>query len=69
MLVVNERHLTRILTIYLRHFNTARPHRTLKQLAPTQAETYPPPVINLADYQIKRQPILHGLTSEYHISA
>jgi transposase len=69
MLVVNERHLTRILTIYLRHFNTARPHRTLEQLAPTQAETYPPPVINLADYQIKRQPILHGLTSEYHISA
>jgi transposase len=70
MLVVNERHLTRILTIYLRHFNTARPHRTLEQLAPTQqAETYPPPVINLADYQIKRQPILHGLTSEYQIAA
>jgi transposase InsO family protein len=69
MLVVNERHLTRILTIYLRHFNAARPHRTLEQLAPAQAETYPPPVINLADYQVKRQPILHGLTSEYHIAA
>jgi len=40
ILVVNERHLTRIPTIYLRHFNTARPHRTLEQLAPTQAQCH-----------------------------
>jgi hypothetical protein len=26
-------------------------------------------VINLADYQIRRRPILDGLTSEYQISA
>ncbi|MDQ3763719.1 MAG: integrase core domain-containing protein [Actinomycetota bacterium] len=39
VLVVNERHLRRILTIYLQHFNTAPPHRTLAQLAPAQAET------------------------------
>ncbi|HEX2289276.1 MAG TPA: hypothetical protein VHH53_03565, partial [Pseudonocardiaceae bacterium] len=32
------------------------------QLAPTQAETQPPPVINLADYQVRRRPILGGLT-------
>ena len=36
VLVVNERHLRRILTTYLHHFNTARPHRTLGQLAPAQ---------------------------------
>jgi integrase len=41
VLVVNERHLRRILTIYLHHFNAARPHRTLAQLAPAQAETNP----------------------------
>jgi transposase InsO family protein len=69
VLVVNERHLTRILTIYLHHFNTARPHRTLGQLAPTQAETEPPPVINLADYRVRRRAILHGLTSEYLLAA
>jgi len=69
ILVVNEHHLRRILTIYLYHFNTARPHRTLKQLAPAQAETEPPPVINLADHQIHRRPILNGLTSEYQITA
>jgi putative transposase len=69
VLVVNERHLRRILTIYLHHVNTASPHRTLGQLAPAQAETQPPPVINLADYQVRRRAILDGLTSEYQIAA
>jgi putative transposase len=40
ILVVNERHLRRILTIYLHHFNSARPHRRLGQLTPAQAETH-----------------------------
>ena len=69
ILVVNERHLRRILTIYLHHFNTARPHRALAQLAPAQVETQPPPVINLADHHVRRRPILGGLTSEYQITA
>jgi transposase InsO family protein len=69
ILVVNERHLRRILTIYLNHFNNARPHRTLGQLAPVQAETQPPPVTNLVDHQVHRRPILGGLTSEYQIAA
>jgi transposase InsO family protein len=69
ILVVNERHLRRILTSYLHHFNTARPHRTLGQLAPAQTETQPPPMINLANYQIRRTAILDGLISEYHRAA
>jgi hypothetical protein len=67
--VVNERHLRRIITIYLHHFNAARPHRTLAQLAFAQAETQPLPVIDLADQQVRRRPILGGLTSEYRIAA
>jgi hypothetical protein len=39
ILIVNERHLRRVLTVYLGHFNAARPHRSLGQLAPAQAET------------------------------
>jgi hypothetical protein len=58
----------RIVTIYLHHFNTARPHRTLGQLAPAQADTQPP-AINLADHQVRRRTILDGLTSEYQIAA
>ena len=69
VLVVNERHLRRILTIYLNHFNAARPHRTLAQLAPAQAETNPPQVVDLASYQVRRRAILDGLTSEYRIAA
>jgi hypothetical protein len=26
MLIVNKRHLRRVLTVYLQHFNAARPH-------------------------------------------
>jgi putative transposase len=69
VLVANERHLRRILTVYLHHFNTARPHRTLAQLTPTQTETRPPHLINLASYQVRRRAILDGLTSEYQIAA
>ena len=28
VLIVNERHLHRVVTVYLSHFNTCRPHRT-----------------------------------------
>jgi hypothetical protein len=69
ILIVNQRHLRWILTIYLHHFNTARPHRTLGQLAPAQADTQPPSAINLADYQVRRRPILDRLTSKYQIAA
>jgi putative transposase len=69
VLIVNEGHLRRILSIYLHHFNTARPHRTLGQLAPAQAEIGPPPVANLADCQVRRRPILAGLICEYHRAA
>jgi hypothetical protein len=69
VLIINERHLRRILTVYLHHFNTARPHRTLGQLAPAQTETGPPQVINLADYPVHRRPILDGLMYEYHLAA
>ena len=68
MLIINERHLNQVLTEYLRHYNTARPHRTLGQLAPCQAGA-PPPQINLADHWIRRKQVLSGLTSEYRVAA
>jgi transposase InsO family protein len=69
LLIVNERHLHRVVTVYLSHFNACRPHRSLAQLAPAQVETGPPEPINLADYRVRRRPILDGLTSEYHLAA
>jgi putative transposase len=41
ILIVNERHLRRVIAVYLHHFNNVRPHRTLAQLTPAQAETQP----------------------------
>ena len=67
LLIINERHLNQVLTEYLRHYNTARPHRTLGQLAPLQAGA-PPPQINLADHRIRRKQVLDGLTSEYRVA-
>jgi putative transposase len=68
LLIVNEHHLRLVLTEYLRHYNTARPHRALGQLAPAQAHT-PPPEINLAEHRVRRKQVLGGLTHEYQIAA
>ena len=68
MLIVNEHHLRQVLTEYLAHYNTARPHRALGQLAPAQADTRPPE-INLAEHRIRRKHVLGGLIHEYQIAA
>jgi transposase InsO family protein len=69
LLMVNEHHLRRVLAEYLRHYNTARPHRALGQLAPGQADTRPPKLIDLADYRVRRKQVLGGLTHEYQTAA
>jgi putative transposase len=65
LLIVNGHHLRRVLTEYLPHYNTARPHRSLGQLTPAQADTQPPQTIDLAEYPIRRKQVLGGLTHEY----
>jgi putative transposase len=69
LLIVNEHHLRRVLTEYLRHYNTARPHRSLGQLTHAQADTRRPEPINLAEYRIRRKQVLGGLTHEYYVAA
>ena len=69
VLIVNEHHLRRALTEYLRHYNAARPHRSLGQLTPAQAETQHPQTINLAEHRIHRRQVLGGLTHEYYVAA
>jgi hypothetical protein len=69
LLIVNEHHLQRVLTEYLRHYNTARPHRSLGQLTPAQTDSQPPEPINLADHRIRRKQVLGGLTREYYVAA
>ena len=68
-LIINEHHLRRALTEYLRHYNAARPHRSLGQLTPAQAETQPPQMINLGEHRVHRRQVLGGLTREYYVAA
>jgi hypothetical protein len=70
LLIVNEQHLRRVLTEYLLHYNDARPHRSLGQLTPAQADTRPPePQINLAEHRINQKQILGGLARKYYVAA
>ncbi len=55
LLIIDEQHLHRVLTEYLMHYNTARPHRSLGQLTPAQADTCPPEQVNLAEHRIHRR--------------
>jgi putative transposase len=68
LLIVNEHHLRQVLTEYVLHYNAARPHLTLGQLALAQAPTRPPQ-INLAEHRIRRNQVLSGLIHEYQIAA
>jgi putative transposase len=68
LLIVNEHHLRRVLTEYLIHYNTARPHRALGQLPPAQAHIRPPK-IDLAEHRIRPKQVLGGRTHEYKIAA
>ncbi|MEV4016802.1 integrase core domain-containing protein [Nonomuraea angiospora] len=56
MLILNEHHLRRILTRYLEHYNTARPHRSMGQLSPSQAETGPRVLLAVVEVHRLRQP-------------
>ncbi|WP_218034615.1 integrase core domain-containing protein [Acrocarpospora corrugata] len=69
MLIFNEHHLRRTLNRYLEHYNTARPHRGIGQLSPSQAETGPPTPIDLANRRVHRRAILGGLINEYQIAS
>lgn len=61
--------MAQVLTEYLVHYNTVRPHRSLVQLTPAQAETHPPGPLNLAEFRIRRKQVLGGLTHEYYVAA
>jgi transposase InsO family protein len=68
LLIVNEHHLRQMMTEYLAHYNTARPHRSLGQIPPEQADIRPPQ-INLTEHRIRRKQVLGGLTHEYPVAA
>ena len=65
LVIVNERHLRRVLDCYVRHYNQHRPHRGLAMDAPVprgNAASSTPAKIT----RIRRHEVLGGLINEYH---
>jgi transposase InsO family protein len=67
-LIWNRRHLKQVLTEYLRHYNTARPHRGVNLQMPTLA-TQPPSASTSQLHRIERTDVLGGLIHEYSHAA
>ena len=64
LLIRNRAHLEHVLTIYVRHYNAARPHRSLHLQIP---QPTPPPTAT--DAPIRRVDRLGGLLHEYRYAA
>jgi len=65
LLIRNAQHLHRILTIYLQHYNSARPHRGLDLQTPVEAPATPED----ASGPIERIDVLGGLIHQYQRAA
>ncbi len=63
VLIVNERHLQRVLQEYVTYFNHARPHQGLDQQCPV------PRVIPSAQGCIQRRDVVGGLIHDYYRTA
>ena len=61
MLILNARHLRRVIAEYEDHFNTHRPHRSLAQAAPLRALPQP----DTTDIKIIRRDRLGEIIHEY----
>jgi putative transposase len=65
LLIVNRRHLDRVLRVYVDHYNIHRPHRALKLQSPQPREPTPTATIG----EIERRDRLGGLIHEYYRTA
>ncbi len=67
VIVMNERHLRRVLREFAAHYNDGRPHRTLELTPPSgpRGARHPPD----RHRRVRRRSVLGGLTHEYMLDA
>ena len=63
MLIVNERHLERVLAIFVDHYNGHRPHRALALSPPYSIR--PAPAVVSDELKVHRRDRLGGVVREY----
>ncbi|MFI9836263.1 integrase core domain-containing protein [Nonomuraea sp. NPDC051941] len=69
-LILDERHLTRVLQEYLIHYKAHRPHQSRCQRPPDIATQPSRDVTELDDLRsIRRRPVVAGVINEYHQAA
>jgi putative transposase len=68
LLIMNRRHLERVLRVYVSHYNTHRPHRSLN-LAPPEPSEQRLPGVRPPTVAIERRDRLGGLIHEYSLAA
>jgi len=64
VIVLNERHLRRLLRAYLAYYNTTRPHQALCNDSPLPRDVHPPALGNVVAI-----PLVAGLHHRYHRAA
>jgi putative transposase len=68
ILILSRRHLEQVLTEYIRHYNTARPHRGVSLEVPVLVT--PPPLATITRLRrVERTDVLDGLIHEYRHAA
>jgi putative transposase len=69
LLILNRRHVERVLRVYIQHYNAHRPHRALNLTPPDREQ----PTLRLTNSarpgDIIRQDRLGGLIHEYNLAA
>ena len=69
ILIFHRGQLEAVLTEYVGHYNTHRPHRSLDQTAPLSMSPMPPPTSPPGVTQLRRTDRLGGLIHEYELAA
>jgi len=68
LLIMNRRHLERLLRVFVDHYNSHRPHRSLN-LKPPDPVSRELRVLHLPTSAVERRDRLGGLIHEYRLAA
>jgi putative transposase len=69
MLILNERHLEKVLAIFVDHYNVHRPHRALALTPPHPTRPGVAPPALSGRFEVQRRDRLAGVIREYVLAA